>query len=80
MRSRSAPIFLKTGNQSIADDRKIEDGGYGYKVFRREEFLGVLNNCDGAHPILVDFREYLQEIEDRTNSYREWTQDHHRCD
>ena len=74
------PVFLKTWNQSIADDRKIEDGDHGYKVFRRKDFLGVLNKCDGVHPILVDFREYLQEIEDRTNSYREWTQDHHRCE
>lgn len=74
------PIFLKTGNQSIADDEEIEDGGYGYKVFRRKDFLSVLNGCDGAHPILADFREHLQEIEDRTNSYREWTQDHRRCD
>ena len=74
------PIFLKTGNQSIADDREIEDGGYGYKVFHREDFLGVLNSYSGSHPILVDFREYLQETEDRTNSYKEWTQDHRRCD
>ena len=74
------PIFLKTGNQSIADDREIEDCDYGYKIFRRKDFLDVLNSYRGSHRILVDFREYLQEIADRTNSYIEWTQDHHRCD
>ena len=74
------PIFLKTGTQSIAEDREIEAGRYGYKVFRRTDFLRVLNSYGGSHPILVDFREHLQEIEDRTNSYREWPQDHRRGD
>ena len=80
MRSMSTRFFSRQGTQSIADDREIEDGDHGYKVFRRKDFLRVLNSYSGSHPILMDFREHLQEIEDRTNSYREWTEDHDRCE
>ena len=32
------------------------------------------------HPILGDFRDYLQRLEDRMNSYRQWTADAERKD
>ena len=67
------PIYLKTGNQSLAEDKKIEK--YGYKLFHRKDFLKVLKKYSGSHPILVDFREYLQGIEGRTESYCKWTKE-----
>ena len=70
------PIYLKTGNQSLATDQRIEGiKECGYKVFHRKDFLDVLNHYSGSHPILVDFREYLRGIEGRTESYRKWTKE-----
>lgn len=72
------PIFLKTGNQSLAEENRIEesveiDGRYGYRVFNRKEFLEkVLNHYKGSNPILTDFRAYLQAWEDDTNSFKDW--------
>ena len=66
------PIYLKTGNQSHAEDRKVED--IGYKVFRREDFLTVLDGYRGTHPVAMDFREHLQRLEDGFNSFSNWRQ------
>ena len=52
-----------TGNQSRADDRRIENET-GFKVFRREDFLTVLESYPGSNPIMTDFRKHLQELED----------------
>ena len=70
------PIFLKTGNLALAEEKRIEesveiDGPYGYRVFNRKEFLEVLKPYEGSNPILLDFRAYLQAWEDDTNSWRE---------
>ncbi len=70
------PIYLKTGNQSLATDQRIEEiKECGYKVFHRKDFLDVLNHYSGSHPLLVDFRGYLQRIEGCTESYRKWTKE-----
>ena len=72
------PIFLKTGNQSRAEEKRIEEsvkinGRYGYRVFNRKEFLEkVLNDYKGSNPILTDFRAYLQAWEDDANSFKGW--------
>ena len=70
------PIFLKTGNQSLADDKGIEDSmktGKSYKVFNRKKFLEkVLNDYEGSNSILTDFRARLQKWEDDTNSFNDW--------
>ena len=71
------PIFFKTGNQSRGQDEIIEksveiDGRYGYRVFNRAEFLEVLKPYEGSNSILLDFRAYLQEWEDDTNSFKDW--------
>ena len=68
------PVYLKTGNQPLTDDHRIE-AIKNYEVFNRADFLNVLNGYAGRNSILVDFRRYLQEWEDRTNSYAEWTRD-----
>ena len=68
------PVYFKTGNQPLADDRRIEAiENCNYKVFNRKDFLIVLNACKGGNAILLDFRKYLQELEDGTNAYAEWT-------
>ena len=73
------PIYLKTGNQPLSDDYRIEEiKNCNYKVFNRADFLDVLNGYKGRNPILVDFRQYLQCWLDETNSYAEWTQDDER--
>ena len=72
------PIYCKTGNQPRWDDRRIErfiEGANGYRVFHREDFLRVLNGYKGKNPILVDFRRYLQDWEDETNGYKDWSKD-----
>ncbi len=35
----------------------------------------MLNGYKGRNPILVDFRQYLQGLENKTNSYAEWKRD-----
>lgn len=70
------PIFFKTGNQSRAEEKRIEESvetGRSYKVFNRKEFLEkALNDYKGSNPILLDFRAYLQEWEDDANSFNDW--------
>ena len=68
------PIYLKTGNQSRADDRRIENET-GFKVFRREDFLMLLENYPVSNPIVTDFRKHLQEIEDDFNGFNDWKRD-----
>ena len=76
------PIYLKTGNQSLVKDCRIESALTGknvavrdYGVFSRANFLDVLNCYNGHNTTLSDFRQHLQDIEDKTNSYTEWKQD-----
>ena len=65
------PIFLKTGNFSREEEIFVESPEFGgYKVFNRKIFLDVLNKYDGENAIAVDFRRYLQAIEDRTNQWK----------
>ena len=66
------PVYFKTGNQSLSDDRRIEEIE-NYKVFNRQDFLNVLDGCMGSNQIVMDFRQYLQGVEDETKSYSDWT-------
>ncbi len=70
------PIFLKTGNQSVASDRQIEahseEFHRSFKIFNRNDFLSVLETYTGKHPTLLDYREYLRKKEDETNSFATW--------
>ena len=68
------PIYFKTGNQSHAGERRIENIE-NYKVFNRKDFLKVLDGYKGQNSILLDFRQYLQGLEAETNSYVEWAED-----
>ncbi len=66
------PVYFKTGNQPVSDDRRIEEI-QNYKVFNRQDILAVLDGYTDVNPILMDFRQYLQGLEDQTNSYLDWT-------
>ena len=66
------PIYFKTGNQSLVVERRIERETR-YKVFTRKHVLKVLDRCEGRNAILLDYRQYLQGLEDQTNSYEAWT-------
>ena len=55
------PVYLKTGNQALADDRHVEKTRK-YKVFNRADFLNVLKGYEGRNSILLDFRQHLQEL------------------
>ena len=72
--SEMRPIYLKTGNQSRAQHRAIENNTQ-FRVFTRREFLHVLNIYRGTHPVMTDFREHLQRREDEFNSFKQWKQD-----
>ena len=71
---RVFPIYLKTGNQAIADDRRIEKEE-NYKLFDRADFLSVLKDYGGSDSILGDFKDYLRGLEDATQSYTMWKAD-----
>jgi hypothetical protein len=76
-KNKIIPIYLKTGNQS--DYTTI--AGAGYFLFRRGDFLQVLEHGKSVgvqNSIFLDFFEYLTGIETQTNSYltvplQEWS-------
>lgn len=67
---RHYPIYLKTGNQSLAEGREVEEAGY--IAFSREDLLTVLTDYPGSHPIVTDFRDYLRNLEDDFRTYEDW--------
>ena len=68
------PIYFKTGNYEHGERKRIEKHS-GYRFFDRCDFLDVLRTYPGQNASLKDFLDYLQGLEDRTNSYRQWTKD-----
>lgn len=75
--SEVRPVYLKTGNQSRAQDHAIENNTR-FRVFSRRDFLDVLNTYRGTHPIVTDFQKHLQRREDEFNSFEQWKHDHDR--
>ena len=66
------PIFLKTGNMSLADKKYIESRKFcpPYRVFERKDFLGALEgSCRSTSEILAAFHDHLMEKERRTQAY-----------
>jgi len=60
------PIYFKTEDQASYSD-VVKNG---YQPFLREDFLRVLNAYKGTNAILVDYRNYLQSITDKIESYK----------
>lgn len=59
-------VYLKTGNESLSSLNKIK--GKGYSVIDRKLILGILKKRQINNDIFNDFKEYLTEIENQTNS------------
>ncbi len=75
--SSCRPIYLKTGNHSLHHAGDIESKpGFGdqagYKVFDRKDFLCVLTSYKGGHPLVIQFRSWLQKLEDEFNAWCNW--------
>lgn len=60
------PIYFKTEDQGDYSD--VLDNGY--KLFLRPDFLDTLNSYTGSNSILLDYRDYLQSISDKVESYK----------
>lgn len=60
-------VYLKTGNESNATINEVQKKGY--TVIDRRSVLGILNSCSSKNDILTEFRDNLNEIENRTNSF-----------
>ena len=60
------PIYFKTEDQGDYSD--VLDKGY--KLFLRSDFIDTLNSYAGSNSILLDYRNYLQSISDKVESYK----------
>ncbi len=60
-------VYLKTGNESSAKLKKIIEKGYS--IIDRKAVLSILNKREVHNEIFNDFKEYLNAIENQTNSY-----------
>ena len=63
-------IYLKTGNESISTVDKIKEKGF--TVIDRKAVLSVLNRSKSENNIFTEFRDNLNEIETRTNSFNKF--------
>jgi hypothetical protein len=60
-------VYLKTGNESRATTDEIRKKGY--VIIDRKAVLEILNSCNSKNDILIEFRDYLNTIELRSNSF-----------
>lgn len=64
-------VYVKTGNISLWErDFVVENN---YVVFNRIDFLKVLRPYRGTNDILLDFRFHLEQIHQKTKSFKRWT-------
>ena len=66
-RNKQLFTYVKTGNEPKAVLEEIKRKGY--KTINRAQILNVLKEYRGNNPIVLNFKESLQAIEDATNSY-----------
>lgn len=63
-------IYLKTGNDSQASLKRVEDKGY--VIFNRQDFVKLLKRFRGIkNNIFIDFRDRMIGLEKLTNSFRD---------
>ena len=60
-------IYLKTGNESKANIKEINDNGY--KIVNRSILLNIFNDINVNNDIFNDFFDYISSIENETNMY-----------
>lgn len=61
--------YVKTENEPGKREQYIREKE-NYETINRQQLLEVLNCYTGEHPIVRDYRAYLQTIEDKTNAYK----------
>lgn len=59
-------IYLKTGNESSSSLKKIKEKGY--LIIDRKSILRILNKQHVQNDVFNEFREYLNDIDNQTNS------------
>lgn len=62
--------YVKTHNESLCVLAEVKE--YGYRPVGRDAVLSVLNQYVGTHPLVIDFREHLQDITNWTNNRLTW--------
>ena len=67
-RSELHYVYVKTGNEPKTVLLEIERPGY--RTVSRSDILRCLNAYSGNNSLLLNYREYLQKIEDDTMSYK----------
>lgn len=60
------PIYFKTEDQSSYSDVLNNE----YQIFLRDDFIDILEKYIGNNEILVDYRNYLQSITKKVESYK----------
>lgn len=60
-------IYLKTGNESAITLKKVTEKGFS--VVDRKAVLSIFNRHRITNQIFMEFKEYLSEMEEQTNSY-----------
>ena len=60
------PIYFKTGDQSDYSEIEKQE----YTPFLRKDFLEVLKTYQGKNAILVDYKDRLEYIQQKTESYK----------
>ena len=66
-RSKQIFTYVKTGNEPKVVLEEIKRKGY--KTINRSHILTVLNAYKGNNPIVLNYKESLQALEDSTNSF-----------
>lgn len=66
-RNKQLFTYVKTGNEPKAVLEEIKRKGY--KTINRAQILTVLNTYRGNNPIVLNYKDSLQALEDATNSY-----------
>jgi len=59
--------YVKTGNEPKAVLEEIKKKGY--KTINRAQILAILNTYRGNNPIVLNYKDSLQALENATNSY-----------
>lgn len=67
-RSKLFYAYVKTGNEPLSIEQTIQE--QGYKTINRYDLLLVLNSYKGHNPLVIDYRQHLQKMEDATNNYK----------
>lgn len=66
-RSKFYYAYVKIENEPLSILNGIQKEGY--KTISREDLLEVLWNYNGANPLVIDYRNNLQDIENKTNNF-----------